>query len=157
VIGGLPTEIDLANLVAEIVEDAKFEAQAEGKSVVLTHADDVMLAGRPQLLARAVENVLRNAVRYTAPATSVRVELRSQAERAILTISDSGPGMSSEEIAGMFEPFFRASPAFDGKGFGLGLAIAKRAVDVHDGTISARNLAGGGLRVTIEVPLEASA
>lgn len=153
-IGDPSDEVDLANLVAEIVEDAKFEAQAEGKTVTLAHADDVLLAGRQPLLARAVDNVLRNAVRYTAPATAVRVELRRQGERAVLTISDCGPGIRSEEIANMFEPFFRAGRAFDGKGFGLGLAIAKRAVDVHHGKISAGNLESGGLRVTIELPLK---
>jgi two-component system OmpR family sensor kinase len=154
-IDGPPRELNLSDLVADVVQDTKFEAASSGKDVVFADVDDVLITGRGQLLERAIENVLRNAVKYTAPATAVRVELRRHdaPRRAVLTVSDSGAGIREDEIANMFEPFFRATDAADAPGFGLGLAIAKRAIDVHGGTIRAENVDGGGLRMIIELPL----
>jgi two-component system OmpR family sensor kinase len=154
-IDGPARELNLSDLVADVVQDTKFEAESSGKDVVFADVDDVLITGRGQLLERAIENVLRNAVKYTAPATAVHVELRRHEarHRAVLTVSDSGPGIREEEIANMFQPFFRATAAADAPGFGLGLAIAKRAVDVHGGTIRAQNVKGGGLKVIIELPL----
>jgi signal transduction histidine kinase len=71
----------------------------------------------------------------------------------VLTIDDHGPGIPNDELANVFQPFFRASSAPDGKGFGLGLAIARRAIEVHHGRIDIANIPGGGLRVTMELPL----
>jgi signal transduction histidine kinase len=95
-------------------------------------------------------------LRHTGDGTTVRIHLgvHQARQRAVLTVSDRGPGMREEELKRAFQPFFRADSAADGDGFGLGLAIAKRAIEVHKGTIIAENLPGGGLRVTIELPLD---
>jgi two-component system OmpR family sensor kinase len=158
-VGSSSGSVNLSDLVADVVEDARFEAELSHKSVVVAGLDDVVVEGHAELLQRAFENVLRNAVKYTAPDTAVRVELRTDTARgrAALSVSDRGPGVSEAEIASLFEPFYRAGSAWDGKGFGLGLAIARRAIDVHAGTIRAENSAGGGLRVTIEIPLPRNA
>jgi two-component system OmpR family sensor kinase len=154
-IGGSPDTIDLADLVADIVEDARFEAEADGKSVKIGRLDDAVLVGRTQLLERAIENITRNAIKYTNDDTAVEIELSRtpDCDGAVLTICDRGPGLSSTDFERIFEPFFRAAAAAETRGFGLGLAIAKRAIDLHGGKIQAANRPGGGLCVTVELPL----
>jgi two-component system, OmpR family, sensor kinase len=146
---------NLSDVVADVLEDATFEAKTLGKQVTVDAIDDVAIPGHADLVARAVENVVRNAIKYTNADTAVHVALRSDAasDMALLSVTDRGPGVPDSEIQAMFEPFFRASGATDAQGFGLGLAIAKRAVDVHHGRIYAENALGGGLRVMMELPL----
>jgi two-component system OmpR family sensor kinase len=158
-IGGSPDTIDLADLVADIVEDARFEAEASGKSVKVGRLDDAILVGRTQLLERAIENITRNAIKYTNDHTAVEIELSRtpDCQRAVLTICDRGPGLSSTDFERIFEPFFRGAGAAETRGFGLGLAIARRAIDLHGGKIQAENRPGGGLCVTVELPLAGEA
>jgi two-component system OmpR family sensor kinase len=148
--------VELADLVASIAEDARFEAEANGRSVKLDVPASVLVRGNAELLHRAVENVVRNAVRYTAPGSEVAIELRRDGSRAFLAVTDRGPGIASAELGKVFEPFYRG-PGQRADGFGLGLAIAQRAVDTHGGVIRAANVAEGGLRVEIELPLAAAA
>ncbi len=143
--------VDFAHLVASIAEDARFEAEASGRRVCVQIADDVRVAGDPALLHRAVENVVRNAVKFTASGTSVDIALATSGERAILTVNDHGPGITQAELPKVFEPFYRAAGT-DASGFGLGLAIAQRAVEAHGGTIRASNLPGAGLSVELALP-----
>ncbi|TAK81234.1 MAG: HAMP domain-containing protein [Betaproteobacteria bacterium] len=143
--------VDLADLVADIAEDARFEAQAAGREVALDSAEQVLVRGRAELLHRAVENVVRNAVKHTLPGTTVEMKLSSAGGRALLGVVDRGPGIAPGEAERIFEPFYRGAAAPGG--FGLGLAIAQRAVVAHGGTIRAENAEGGGLRVEIELPL----
>lgn len=147
--------VDFADLVANVAEDARFEAEASGRRVSLTEAGDMPMVGHPELLQRAVENVVRNAVKYTREGTSVDIELRAATDpaSAVLTVSDQGPGIPAGDLEKVFEPFYRGSPAPSANGFGLGLAIAQRAVEAHGGTIRAANVPGGGLRVEIRLPL----
>lgn len=161
VVGGSEQYLDVAELLAAIVEDARFEAQANGRKVELAGAAEAVVKGRPELLRRAFENVIRNAVRYTAPGTTVDVRLDRRANDQGLRISvcDQGPGVKEDQLGALFEPFVRvtaqdASEAAAG-GFGLGLAIAKRAIEAHGGTVAAHNRTGGGLCVTITLPLAA--
>lgn len=147
-----PQRIDLADLVASIGEDARFEAEASVRRVRLEIPEHVPVTGYPELLHRAVENVVRNAVKYTAEGTEVSVTLQAEAGRALLTVADRGPGLPEAELARVFEPFYRA-PGSPGKGFGLGLAIAQLAVQAHGGTIRAVNAPEGGLRVEISLPM----
>jgi two-component system OmpR family sensor kinase len=154
-----PSEkIELSDIVADIAQDAKFEAETSGRLLELSTLESAAVFGRSQLLHRAIENVVRNALQYTPPGTAVRIALAVDplASHAVLTIEDHGPGIPEDELANSFRPFFRASSAPDGKGFGLGLAIARRAIEVHHGTIAMQNVAGNGLRVTIKLPLAAS-
>lgn len=150
-----PVRIDLAELVRDVAEDADFEAQANGKFVKVSTADSCPVMGSENLLRSAVENVLRNAVRYTAERTVVDVSLKSNNGHALLQISDHGGGVPEEELANLFRPFYRVGEARERKtgGIGLGLAIAERAVKAHKGTIAARN-SGDGLVVEIQLNRE---
>jgi two-component system OmpR family sensor kinase len=152
---GTPEEVDFADLVANVAGDARFEAEASGRGVDLHAAEPVAIQGRAELLHRAVENVVRNAVKYTAPGSAVDVALSVDGNppRARLTVRDHGPGVPAPELEHIFEPFYRSSGDAASKGFGLGLAIAQGAVLAHGGTIRADNAAGGGLSVEIQLPL----
>ncbi len=143
--------VDFAHLVASIAEDARFEAEASGRRVVADISGDARVMGDPALLHRAVENVVRNAIKFTAAGTAVAISLATTGERAVLTVNDHGPGIAPEELSKVFEPFYRAADT-DASGFGLGLAIAQRAVEAHGGTIRASNIPGGGLSVEISLP-----
>ena len=147
--------VDLADLVASIASDARFEAEAGGRGLELRSAERVAVRGAAQLLHRAVENVMRNAVKYTREGSRVEVDLATldSPPRARLAVRDHGPGVPADELERIFEPFYRAPGDPSAKGFGLGLAIAQAAVAAHDGTLSARNAEGGGLVVEIELPL----
>ena len=145
--------IDLAEIVRDVAADADFEAQANGKFVEVSSADSCAVMGSENLLRSAVENVLRNAVRYTANRTVVDVSLSKSNGHAVLRVSDHGGGVPEEELTNLFRPFYRVGEARERKtgGIGLGLAIAERAVKAHKGTITARNSNGGLL---IEISLD---
>jgi two-component system sensor histidine kinase CpxA len=147
-----PVRIDLAELVKDVAADADFEARAKGRSVEVSSADACNVPGSENLLRSAIENVLRNAVRYTAEGTQVDVSLAATNGVAIIRVSDQGGGVPDEELANLFRPFYRVGEDRTRKtgGIGLGLAIAERAVKAHKGTISAKNAAGGLL---IEITL----
>jgi two-component system OmpR family sensor kinase len=154
--GTLPAPVatlDLAELVSSIVEDARFEAQASGRDVSFHSRAVALVSGRADLLHRAIENVVRNAVKYTPVDTDVEVELRATATCATLTVADRGPGVPDDQLARIFEPFYQTNSAQQPDGFGLGLAIAQRAINLHRGRIRATNESAGGLRVEIELPL----
>ena len=149
---GLPTAFDLANLVQEVANDGDFEARAQKRRVVIQEAQPVQASGFEELMRSAVENVVRNAIRYTAEGTAVEISLEVSNARAVIRVRDHGPGVPESMLSEIFLPFRRvANGNFDGAG--LGLAIAERAVHVHRGTIRARNAAGGGLVVEMELPL----
>ena len=144
---GKRESVDFADLVASIAEDARFEAEAAGRRIQIDIEEDIRIEGQPALLHRAVENVVRNALRF---GTAVDISLRAEGNSARLSVTDNGPGVPQEELSRIFEPFYRGRPA-DGAGFGLGLAIAQRAVEAHGGNIRASNLVPG-LRVEIQLP-----
>lgn len=149
-------EIDLSQLIQAVVSDADFEARNANRSVSLTRCDLSQIDGIEELLRRAVENVVRNAIRYTAIQTVVTVQLIADhihAGDVAILVADQGPGVPAAELKRLFRPFYRVSEARDrvSGGVGLGLAIAKRAIEVHGGRIEARNLARGGLQVEIRL------
>jgi two-component system sensor histidine kinase CpxA len=146
--------IDLGELVRGIASDADFEAKAAGRSVAVTTADDCSIVGNEYLLRSAIENVVRNAARYTGVGTSVEISLEVGAEVAEIRVEDHGEGVPANEIENLFRPFYRVAEARErgSGGVGLGLAIARRAVLAHEGTIGAVNT-GSGLAVTIRLPL----
>jgi two-component system sensor histidine kinase CpxA len=144
--------VDLAELVRDVAADADFEAQANGKFVQVTTADKCGVIGSESLLRSAIENVLRNAVRYTPDRSVVEVSLTATNGHAVLSVSDKGGGVPDDELGNIFKPFYRIGESRERKtgGIGLGLAIAKRAIAAHRGSISARN-AGGGLTIDIKL------
>jgi two-component system, OmpR family, sensor kinase len=147
-------EVDVVDLVAGIADDARFEAEATGRRVLFFGAGAIFVRVRPELLHRALENVIRNAVKYTREGTAaeVRIEQWAASNRLIVTVSDQGPGVPETDLQAIFEPFFRSEAYGKTVGFGLGLAIARRAIEMHGGTIRALNRDGGGLCVEMVLP-----
>jgi len=149
-----PEDVDLIDVLTEVVADARFEAEALGRRVDLRAQAPVHLRGHGELLRRALENVIRNAVQHTAAGTTVEVSLgQLRPGWATVSVADRGPGVADADLGALFEPFFRGSARSGREGYGLGLAIARGAVEAHGGRIAARNRAHGGLRVEIELPL----
>lgn len=146
-------EVNLTKLFEQVAADADFEAQANDKSVKILQKADVKILGNESLLRSAIENVLRNAVRYTKENTGVEISLEKRDKNAIINVRDFGAGVPETEIEKLFRPFYRVNAARDRKsgGIGLGLAIAERAVHAHQGKIKARNLENG-LLVEIILP-----
>ncbi|EEG10410.1 HAMP domain-containing sensor histidine kinase [Pseudogulbenkiania ferrooxidans] len=146
--------LSLRDFLVALVADAQFEAGLSGCRVELQIEHDGSIAARPDLLRRAVENVLRNAIRYSPPHSVVQIRVTPLPDcgQVRLAIHDHGPGVPEAELATIFEPFFRSSGS-DNQGYGLGLAIAKRVIVASGGRIAAANAAEGGLMVNIELPL----
>ncbi|MGH8124079.1 MAG: ATP-binding protein [Rudaea sp.] len=147
--------VALDELVADIAADAAFEAQAQHCSLHVAQSAPLLVRAESDLLASAIENVVRNAVNYTTPDSTIRIRLDRIEQQARLRVIDAGPGVSAADCARIFEPYFRTDSARQRKsgGSGLGLAIAKRAVERQGGRIRAVNADGGGLEVEILLPL----
>jgi two-component system OmpR family sensor kinase len=145
-------QLDVVELLADIACDARFEARSVDRDLRFSGEVAFVIDGREELLHRAFENVLRNAVKYTAPGTTVEVKAeRSSSGRLCISVCDCGSGVPAGELEAIFEPFHRCANAAQ-DGFGLGLAIARRAVEAHGGTIRAENRPQGGLCIEIELP-----
>ena len=145
---------DFAEIVKAVVQDARFEASGKRVDVLLNiEPDDESVEwitrGSGRLVSRAIENIVRNAVRYSSEGGKVSAALRRDGDRFNLKVTDEGPGIPEESMAGLFMPFGMSA---DGFGFGLGLAIAQRAMAVHGGSISARNLQPKGLEMAVTLP-----
>lgn len=145
--------VALDELLEELVEDSRLEAEARGTRIELALESAAVVDGDPELLRRAAENVVRNAIRYSPPEQAVEVRLVVAGGRATLSVRDRGPGVPDESLPMLFEPFYRVDPDRDRKsgGVGLGLSIARRSVELHGGVIRAVN-ANPGLRVEITLP-----
>ena len=151
--------VSMKMLLEEMTPDATYEAQQRDASVALDAQCDCVVEGRRELLYRAIENVVRNAVRYTQAGTQVEIRLSRDNERhmVVIEVSDRGPGIPESEIASIFRPFYRLDVARSAQtgGFGVGLAIAERAIKLHNGQIRASNRGGGGTTIHISLPLAA--
>ena len=151
-------EVDLPDLLSQIVRDAEFESRESDRSISLNASGQCVVWGSAELLRSAIENVVRNAIRYTEPGTSVEVYMVCEHERGKPTVRvsvrDHGPGVPEPELKNIFQPFYRVATARDREsgGTGLGLAIAERVIRIHGGTIRAENAQPGGLRVEIVLP-----
>ncbi len=146
----------LGELIQEIVKDADFEAQSRHCHVRCHIAREAQITGSPSLLRSAIENVIRNAMRYTREGTDVDVSLEGSADTALIRVCDHGPGVPEAALDKLFRPFFRVDDARGRQtgGSGLGLAITDRAVRLHGGTVVASNQPGGGLCVEIRLPIQ---
>ena len=153
------TPVPLDEIVQSVSEDAEFEAQERHCHVHTSIAEgNWEVRGNASLLHSAVENVVRNAIRYTQEGSAVEIELKSEtlgAREAVLRVSDSGPGVPSDSLDKLFQPFYRLDDARGRQtgGVGLGLAITERAVRFHGGKVSAFNRPQGGLVIEIRLPM----
>jgi two-component system, OmpR family, sensor histidine kinase CpxA len=155
-------KIDLAGLVKEVADDANFEAREREQPVRVVKNEPTTINGVLELVRSAVENVVRNGVRYTKPGTAVDISLSSEASNgnrfAVISVRDHGKGVPEDSIKEIFRPFYRVEDDRDRRtgGTGLGLSIAARAVRLHRGTIKASNAEDGGLLVEIRLPFSQS-
>ena len=147
-------EVRLGDLLGSLLEDCSAEAGAKGCRLTSRVEGDASLVGDPELLRRGVENVVRNAIRHAPEGSPIDVGLRAAHGTATVDVRDRGPGVPEGALAAIFEPFFRVDDdrSRAGGGVGLGLSIARRAIELHGGRIWARN-AGPGLHVAIELPV----
>jgi two-component system sensor histidine kinase CpxA len=155
-------EIDLAVLVSEVAADADFEAAVRDRHVRIVQSEPCRIIAAPGLLRSAIENVVRNAVRFTAPGTDVEIRLACRADgaepRAIIEVRDHGSGVPEAALQDIFRPFYRVANAREREtgGAGLGLAITERTIRSYGGAVRAANAPDGGLSVQIELPCTSS-
>lgn len=146
--------VDMDELMAGLVEDARFEGM--GRQIDIDYAPGRMarVLANGELLHRAIENVVRNALRYSPPGSVVRIEAGAcESDVFRIAVLDGGPGVAEADLAAIFTPFFRGSAMASHEGYGLGLAIARRVVEGVNGTITAENRENAGLSVCIEIPI----
>jgi two-component system sensor histidine kinase CpxA len=152
------TRVSLRELVEHIAHDAEYEGQGRGCRVSAEPTDEYPVEAAPDLLRSAIENVVRNAVRYTAAGTTVEIRLErrigDEGEEIAVRVLDSGSGVPEDALEQIFQPFYRIDDARNRQtgGAGLGLSIADRAVRLHGGRVRASNRPEGGLEVEIRIP-----
>lgn len=146
--------IALDGLLDDVIANADYEGAPRGRKVQFVERAPLELTGSREALASALENIIRNALAYTADGSAIEVQLARSGERAVIRVRDHGPGVAETELHRLIEPFYRtdAARARSSGGTGLGLAIANSAIQRHDGSLTARNADGGGLEVVIELP-----
>ncbi len=150
-------ELDLSQLLDNVAEDVVLEAKSLGQQVSLVRPAGMLVLGHPEMLRRAVENVLRNAVRYSPNDAQISISAVPGPDGIAITVRDEGPGVPEAEIKRIFEPFYRVSAARDraSGGTGLGLAITARVMMLHNGKVTATNNSqGDGLIVTLFLPAD---
>jgi two-component system sensor histidine kinase CpxA len=145
--------VRLDELLAVVVEDAEIETAAHGCRIRYTARVPATLGGDPELLRRALENVVRNAIRYAPRDSDVEVSLEVANGAVVTKVRDRGPGVPEESVQRLFDAFYRVGTdrSRNSGGIGLGLSIARRAIELHGGTITARN-AHPGLEVEMRLP-----
>jgi signal transduction histidine kinase len=144
------------HVINQVLQDAADYAEHQGvdcKLVVSQESARVSVLGDEGLLQRAIDNILQNALDHTPPGRAVHLGVTVSDGWLSLAVDDEGPGVPPELIDQLFEPFFRADKSRGGKGWGLGLAIARDIVAAHDGSIAAEAGERGGLRVTVRLPV----
>lgn len=145
-------ETDVVPLLEDIVENARFEGTPRHVAMTLDAPAAQTLKLHVDSFGRAAENIIRNALRYSPEGGTVTVTAKKEADNFVIRVSDEGPGMDPEDLAKIFQPFVRGKNEATGSGFGLGLAIAKRAAERHGGSLTAVNRKPHGLIMTLTVP-----
>lgn len=151
------TEVSILDLLTKVTEDANFESTGETKRVRILSKIDYHPIIDERLVHRAIENIVRNALRYSPPnePVSISYTLNETNDVLFIDIEDKGPGVPEEQLETIFNPFYRvdSSRTKTTGGYGLGLAIAQKAISLHNGRIVATNRKGGGLKIRIYLPL----
>jgi two-component system sensor histidine kinase CpxA len=149
--------VHLEDLLVDVAADAEFEAQSRGCGVKVSVEEDLVVMGNAGLLRSAIENVVRNAIRYTHERTDIQIDLSRapETQSARIRVTDCGPGVPPEALEKLFRPFYRIDDARGRQtgGVGLGLAIADRAIRLHGGAVVAANRPEGGLMIEMTLPL----
>ncbi|MDW8847166.1 ATP-binding protein [Erwinia sp. MMLR14_017] len=152
----LPDEqyFDLLGLLEAVTNDARYEAQVPGVEVLLyaDEAGDYTVKGDAKLIRSAVENVVRNALRFSLQGEQVRISLKQEQGWLTITVIDQGPGVDADKLSSIFDPFVRVNSPLSGKGYGLGLSIVRKVLLAHQGDVSAVNGKHGGLELTLRLP-----
>lgn len=145
--------VRLDELLRQLVEDAHIEAVARGCKLDYERSEPVTVEGDPELLRRAMENIIRNAIRYSPKESAIEISLARNDGKALVDVRDHGPGVPEEALPRLFDPFYRVETdrGRASGGIGLGLSIARRAIELHKGAIRARN-ANPGLEVELQLP-----
>src|ERR1700722_2526358 len=150
---------DLDELIEEVVRDANFEGAVKNCSVRLQGAANTCVTRNRDLVRSAIENVLRNAVRYSPQGAPVDVSVTHPASGLAILIRDGGPGVPDKDLERIFEPFYRVAESRDRDtgGEGIGLAITAQVMKAHGGSAEAVNCQGGGFEVRLNLPQAALA
>jgi two-component system sensor histidine kinase CpxA len=145
---------DLGEVIEEVVRDANFEGAVKNCRIELKGSSDIAVTGSRDLLHSAIENVLRNAVRYSPDNARVEMNIAKSGGALEIVIRDHGPGVPSSELERIFEPFYRVAESRDrdSGGEGIGLAITSQVIKAHGGTAKAFNAPNGGLEVRLSLP-----
>ena len=148
-------QLDLTALTTDVMALNQVEADAKQQQLAINTSQPLYLHADQRLLARAIENILRNAIKYSPPHSTVHCQLQQQQGQLLLQICDQGPGLAETQLHAIFEPFYRVSDSRDNQtgGTGLGLAIVAQSIRQHGGSVSASNSAGGGLCISLKLPL----
>lgn len=152
--GTPPQHVDVIELLQAIADDAAFEGHASQRTLRLNAPDSFVTEAHGELLYRAFENVIRNALKFSPTGSEINVVARlgEGGRTLVTTVQDRGPGVPSEMLQAIFEPFIRVEGSESVRGAGLGLAIARRAMLLHHGSIAATLREGGGLVMTLSLP-----
>ncbi|WLS91869.1 sensor histidine kinase [Gilliamella apicola] len=145
---------DLKDLLSVVINDANYEANHQQIDVHFTPStiNHSIVKGNSEQIRRAIENIIRNAIRFSQSGQAIEVSLKETNKYLQIEVKDRGPGVEWNKLSSIFEPFVRIQSPQLGKGYGLGLAIARKTVVMHHGNIKAANREGGGLVVTIYLP-----
>jgi two-component system, OmpR family, sensor kinase len=150
--GEFDEEVDMLDLLEQIVEDARFESTVNQCQVEFSADCEALVRGRAELLHRAIENVVRNALRHTFEGTTVRISLHADDGYLRIDVEDDGPGLPEAALDAIFEPFVRFRENRGNDGYGLGLAITRQTIETHGGSVRAANRKHGGLRIEMRLP-----
>lgn len=145
---------DLTGLLHAVVTDVRYEAQIPGVRVDFQVDDnaDYTVHGNAELIRRGVENVLRNALRFSHKGQHINVRLQAENQWLAISVRDQGPGVDEEKLSSIFDPFVRVNSPLMGKGYGLGLSIVRKVILAHHGEVQAVNRPEGGLELTLRLP-----
>ena len=145
--------VNVASVLRAVVSDCEVEAEAHGCRLAVESISAWHTTGNGEVLRRAIENVVRNAIRYAPRGTLVDISCEVRGADVLLSVRDFGPGVPDDALGQLGNPFYRVDPSRDSStgGSGLGLAIARRALQLHHGTMAVEN-AHPGLRVTMTLP-----